>query len=61
MKKNYIKPEMAPYEMAPISIMQGSVTVRNRVGISSFRTDDGWWSDGQQGSGNYSFWSEDKY
>lgn len=61
MKKNYIKPEMAPYEMAPLSIMQGSVTVRNRVGISSFRTDDSWWSDGQGGnqSGNYSFWSED--
>lgn len=61
MKKNYIKPEMAPYEMAPISIMQGSVTVRNRVGISSFRTDDSWWNDGQGGNQgrSYSFWSED--
>jgi len=60
MKKNYIKPALKPYDMAPLSILEGSVSVSARIGISSFRTDDDDWTNETDGSGNttrqYNFW-----
>lgn len=58
MKKQYIKPAMCHYEMAKPQILAGSVNVKARVGISSFRTDDDDWTneDGSTSAKKYSFW-----
>ena len=61
MKKKYVKPEVKPYDMAPVCIMAGSVEVKAKVGVSSFFTDDDDWF-GTDDSGNktenstYNFW-----
>lgn len=55
--KKYIKPEMEPTAMAPVSIMGGSVKVKGKVGISSFFTDeDDWYADENTKRRTYSFW-----
>lgn len=58
--KKYIKPAISFYEVAPASILAGSGqnphNRSNKVGVSSFFTDDQDWSGGEQNSGSYSFW-----
>lgn len=62
MKKNYVKPVLKPYEMASPNIMSGSVSVRTRIGLSSFHTDeDDWTAEEDDASGTttrkYNFWN----
>lgn len=56
--KKYIKPAISLYDVAPTSIMAGSVKIRKaRVGISSFFTDDNDWETDDSGNKtNYNFW-----
>ena len=61
MKKTYIKPAISGREVGPVVIMAGSVTVKTRIGISSFRTDtNDWYNDGTDADDNqkksYKFW-----
>jgi hypothetical protein len=58
--KKYITPKVWSYDMGPSSILQGSLAVKGKIGISSFRTDEDDWfteesSDGTNKS-KYSFW-----
>lgn len=59
MKKSYIKPEMKQYEMLPLSIMSGSVTLKpdTKIAVSSFFTDDADWSTDSNGNKSYNFWT----
>lgn len=58
--KKYIKPTIAQFDMAPVSIMEGSVSMKSKAGISSFFTDTDDWSTETDNSGNtsssYNFW-----
>ena len=56
--KRYIKPALKGYDMAPVSILEGSSTeVKARIGISTFFTDDDDWSkDENTGEKKYNFW-----
>lgn len=59
--KKYIKPSMTNYDMTPTSILEGSVTIKGKIGISSFFTDNDDWevkedeSTGQK-TREYQFW-----
>ena len=58
--KKYISPTIKSYDMAPVGIMQGSLEVKGRIGISTFYTDEDDWttetnSQGEQSS-KYNFW-----
>lgn len=62
MKKLYVKPSMKPYDMASVNIMSGSTTIRTRIGISSFHTDDDDWTTEEDSSTGttarkYNFWN----
>ena len=58
MKKTYIKPAISGREVGPVVIMAGSVTVKTRIGISSFRTDTDNWDtdDTDKTKKSYNFW-----
>ena len=59
--KKYQRPTVSFYDMAPVSIMEGSVAVKGKIGISSFFTDEDDWTTEQTSTGNrrkYSFWDE---
>ena len=46
--------------MAPVSIMEGSMEVKGRIGISTFYTDENDWTTEENAQGEktskYSFW-----
>lgn len=59
--KQYIKPTIEDYDMAPVSILEGSVTVKTKVGISDFFTDHKDWAsetnpETNQQERKYTFW-----
>lgn len=55
--KKYIKPALKGYDMTPVSILEGSIKVKAKIGISTFFTDDDDWSkDEQTGQKKYNFW-----
>ena len=55
--KRYIKPALKGYDMAPVSILEGSTEVKARIDISTFFTDDDDWSkDENTGEKKYNFW-----
>ncbi|MCR5394553.1 MAG: hypothetical protein K6E86_04095 [Bacteroidales bacterium] len=58
--KKYITPELRTYDMAPTNILQGSLKVKAKVGISSFRTDEDDWTTEESSDGTtkskYNFW-----
>ena len=58
--KKYISPTIKGYDMAPVSIMEGSLEVKGRIGISTFYTDENDWTSETDSQGNtsskYSFW-----
>ncbi len=58
--KKYIKPAIASFDMAPTSILEGSVTIKGKIGVSSFFTDRDDWEATSDESGNtttkYNFW-----
>jgi len=58
--KQYKKPTFASFDMAPVSILEGSVKIKGKVGISSFFTDRDDWETTTDSNGNarstYSFW-----
>lgn len=55
--KKYVKPALKGYDMTPVSIMEGSVTVKGKIGVSTFFTDeDDWSTDENTGQKKYDFW-----
>ena len=58
--KKYISPTIKGYDMAPVSIMEGSMEVKSRIGISTFYTDENDWTTEENAQGEktskYSFW-----
>ena len=55
--KKYVKPELRDYDMAPVSIMEGSVTFKGKICVSTFFTDeDDRRSDEETGQKKYNFW-----
>jgi len=64
MKKIYVKPALKPYDMASMNIMSGSVSMRTRIGLSSFHTDNDDWAteeetteSGTTSTRRYNFWN----
>ena len=58
--KKYIKPALKGYDMAPVSILEGSLKVKGKIGVSSFRTDEDDWTAEETSTGQtrskYNFW-----
>ena len=56
--KKYVKPAIEGFDMSPVSILEGSVKVKAKAAISSFRTDDADWETTSSGTKKYNFWDE---
>jgi len=59
--KKYSKPTIACFDMAPVSILEGSVKIKGKIGVSSFFTDnDDWEKTTNEETGTsqrtYTFW-----
>ncbi|MBQ0058044.1 MAG: hypothetical protein KBT20_10355 [Bacteroidales bacterium] len=56
--KQYIKPEITFYDVAPVSILEGSVVInkkmQRKIGVSAFSTDaDDWTVEGDSKTYNF--------
>lgn len=57
--KKYIKPDIEDLDMAPVSILEGSVKVKGKIGVSTFFTDEDDWEtveENGQKKKKYNFW-----